>query len=49
MNIPILPWEEACSTAGEHYLCYRVRCNLAKKCYVEEQEKNKKEEDKPKS
>ena len=36
MTIPILPWEETCSTAGKHYLCYRVRCNLAKKCYVDE-------------
>ena len=37
-NIPITP-QESCTAAGEHYLCYRVRCNLSKKCYVKELEK----------
>lgn len=34
MTIPII--EEKCTATGDHFLCYRVRCNLAKKCYVDE-------------
>jgi hypothetical protein len=43
-NIPIIPkksffeFEEKCTAVSDHQLCYRVRCNLAKRCYVKEQE-----------
>ena len=46
MTIPII--EEKCTAAGAHYLCYRVRCNLDKKCYVDEL-KNKVQETPPTS
>lgn len=44
MTIPII--EEKCTATGDHFLCYRVRCNLAKKCYVDEM-KNKVQEKPP--